>query len=242
MILPALLRIERHGEVGSTQDVVRDKVSAAGDVHGLVVRAQAQTRGRGRQQRAWTSGPGGSYQTLAVRDDAGALRTGLVPIAIAVGIAETLGRKGIAIGLKWPNDLFLPGPERQTKGLTGKLGGILCEHFRGHLLVGVGVNVRNVAPDDGAALSSHDPDSVSDLVLDGIRCGLDELLADPGLTGRFARYDVLRGRGVRLREGERVLSGVADGLDESGCLRLRLDSGVRTTCGGRIVEIDAAAG
>jgi BirA family biotin operon repressor/biotin-[acetyl-CoA-carboxylase] ligase len=241
MTLPTRLRIERHGEVGSTQDIARDKVTAAADVHGLVLRAQAQTRGRGRQERSWTSGPGGSYQTLVVRDDAGALRTGLVPIAVAVGIAEALERRGVAIGLKWPNDLFLPGPERQPKGLTGKLGGILCEHLRGHLLVGVGVNVRNVAPGDGAALSSHEPDSVSDLVLDGIRCGLDELLADPGLTGRFARFDVLRGRGVRVREGERELSGVADGLDEYGCLRLRLSSGVHTTCG-RIVEIDAAAG
>jgi BirA family biotin operon repressor/biotin-[acetyl-CoA-carboxylase] ligase len=241
MSLPEILRIERLGEVASTQDIVRDRLSGAGDVHGLVVRARAQTSGRGRQERAWASGRGGSYQTLAVRDDGGALRTGLVPIAIAVGIAETLAGKGVLIGLKWPNDLFLPEPARQTKGLTGKLGGILCEHFRGHLLVGVGVNVRNVAPDNGAALSSHDPDKVSDLVLEGIRRGLDELLADPGLPDRFARYDVLRGRVVRVREGGRELSGVAYGLDESGCLRLRLHSGVQSTCSGRIMEIDAAA-
>jgi BirA family biotin operon repressor/biotin-[acetyl-CoA-carboxylase] ligase len=245
MSLPAALRIERHGEVGSTQDLVKEELARGREVDGLVVRAAAQLRGRGRLERTWSSGAGGSYQTIVVRDADGVLRRGRVPIAIAVGIAESLAAQGVAIGLKWPNDLYLRGDlagrTKPAHALTGKLGGILCEHVRGHLLVGVGINVRNLVPTGAAALTGHEPETVSDLVLAGVRNGLGDLLDAADLPDRFSRFDILAGRALRVAEGGRDLVGKGAGVDDEGCLRLATLSGSRTTCSGRIVEIDAAA-
>ena len=60
-------------------------------------------------------------------------------MALAVGLAETFPTYGARVGIKWPNDILYKGR---------KLGGILAEHARGHLLVGVGVNVNNRVPED----------------------------------------------------------------------------------------------
>lgn len=266
-MLPVELRIERHEAVGSTQDVARAALDEGRAVHGLVIRAQAQTQGRGRLERPWASAEGGSYQTLVLADGSKSFQTGRTPIAVAVGIAETLSAGGVEVSLKWPNDLYRAGEgfntprcdesdggigHRLDSGLDsglgesggrldGKLGGILCEHVRGHLLVGVGINVRNRLPAAAAGLPSLEPDEVSDIVLRGIREGLNELLADPALPGHFARFDLLAGRRLRVIDGGRELNGWAAGIDADGYLVLASDSGTSRTSSGRIVEIDAAA-
>ncbi|MEX2535869.1 MAG: hypothetical protein WD273_09775 [Trueperaceae bacterium] len=253
---PDALRIERRGVISSTQDALRTELEAGRDVHGLLVRAEAQTKGKGRQERQWLSGPGGSYQTVAVRDDQGELRSGRVPLAIAVGIAESFLQRGEKLMLKWPNDLYRPrdapagstprGAKGARKGqpygsLPGKVGGILCEHLRGHLLVGVGINVRNELPKDAAAFANLRVEDVSNIVLGGIRSGLTTVLPDPQLPARFARHDLLLGRSLVVQEGERRLLGRAAGVSSEGCLVLATEAGQIETCSGRIVEIEAAA-
>jgi BirA family biotin operon repressor/biotin-[acetyl-CoA-carboxylase] ligase len=233
-MFPSELRLERLETVDSTQAAVRRELERSDDSHGLVVRALSQTHGRGRMRRPWDSGSGGSYQTVAIRDPEGTLRSGRVPIAVAVGIAEALAPAWPRVGLKWPNDLYM------TDGRAAKLGGILCEHVRGHLLVGVGVNVRNETPDGAAALSEADPDEVSDLVLAGVRVGLDAHFPDLGLPRSFARFDILLDRRLRVVDGDRELSGSGAGVGSGGCLLVATEAGQVETCAGRVVEFDAA--
>lgn len=240
------LRVESVGTVSSTQDEVRARLAGGEDVHGLVLRAKAQLLGYGRQQRQWRSEEGGSYQTLALADESARFRSGRLPIALAVGIAEALyeafseffaalSGQGTPMGLKWPNDLYLDRGEKDGV-LVGKLGGILCEHTAGHLLVGVGVNVRNSVPEGAAALRDHRPDRVSDVVLEGIRLGLG-LFDDEELPRLYSRYDLLRGRHLRVVEGERELKGVAAGVSSEGCLQLEGETGLLKTCNGRVIRI-----
>ena len=224
-------RVVRLGRVASTQDQLRERARAGEDVAGLCLRATAQTRGRGRRGAPWASAPGGSYQSAGLGREAFPWLT----LALGVGVAEALdeGLDGLAVhgagvAVKWPNDLYLGG---------GKLGGIIVEVVAGQVVAGVGVNVANAPPPAGAALSGADPETVSELVLVGLRRGV--ALAGAGgeaVRERFAARDVLRGRDVAVATGDEptaVLTGVALGVDEVGALLVAAGGGVpvRVTTG-----------
>lgn len=226
------LRLERHALLPSTQDRARELVDAGGDAHGRVVRADAQSAGRGQRARDWTSAPGGSYQTLVAREPDGSPAPRSLAVAVGVAVAETFGRYGAGVRVKWPNDLWLGGR---------KLGGVLVERHRGHLLLGVGVNVANPVPDGAAALRGWDVDAVSMIVLEGLQealARLDENAVEADLPARHARVDALAGATVRVRDGETLLEGHAAGVTTDGCLRVRVAPGrVVRSCAGRILEI-----
>jgi BirA family biotin operon repressor/biotin-[acetyl-CoA-carboxylase] ligase len=99
--------------------------------------AEAQTAGRGRQGRAWTSAPGASLTFSLALPLAPADWSGL-SLAVGVALADALespaGRPAetLRIGLKWPNDLWLLDPPQDGAGVAGrsigrKLGGVLIE-------------------------------------------------------------------------------------------------------------------
>ena len=96
MPLAIAFRIESVDALPSTQAEARARLDRGEDVDGLVVRALEQTQGRGRRGRPWLSGPGGSYQTLAVRDpEPPRLAAGGSAIAVAIGLAGTLAAYGV---------------------------------------------------------------------------------------------------------------------------------------------------
>lgn len=219
MPLAIAFRIERHASLPSTQAEVRGRLERGEDVDGLVVRAREQTQGRGRRGGLWVSAPGGSYQTLAVRDpDPPALGSGGSAIAVAVGLTETLAVYGVKAVIKWPNDVLYLGR---------KLAGILTEYRRGHLLVGVGMNVANEPlPEHAVALRGWDLEGVHAVVLEGIQRGLDGWSDDAaGLAGRFAPFDALNLCAVRIDTAEGPVEGIARGLDPQG--GLLVDTGER---------------
>jgi BirA family biotin operon repressor/biotin-[acetyl-CoA-carboxylase] ligase len=231
--LAIAFRIEAHDALPSTQSDARRRLEGGEDVDGLVVRAARQTQGRGRRDHRWESAPGGSYQTLIVRDPAPpSLGGGGGAVAVAVGLAEALAEVGVRVAIKWPNDLFYRGK---------KLGGILTEYLRGHLLVGVGVNVSNEPPEGGTALRGWDLDGVHGAVLAGMQRGLDAWVDDrASIPERFRAFDALEGRPVRVKAGERVLEGVGRGVDAQGCLLLEVEGpgvrhDVRAVCSGSVL-------
>jgi BirA family biotin operon repressor/biotin-[acetyl-CoA-carboxylase] ligase len=138
-------RVGRHvivfAEVDSTNDVAFDAARRPG-ADGLVVAAEAQRRGRGRQGRPWRSAPRRNLLfTALLLEPVGPAAQG--PVTIAAGLAAAEGIEascGLRTELKWPNDVTLGG---------AKLGGVLVEVRRlgagRAVAVGVGLNV-NAAP------------------------------------------------------------------------------------------------
>ena len=233
MPLAIAFRIEHFDTLASTQSEVRRRLERGEDVDGLVVRAARQTQGRGRRGDRWESAPGGSYQTLALRDPAPpSLGRGGAAVTVAVGLAETLQDYGVRAGVKWPNDLYYRGR---------KLGGILTEYVRGHLLVGVGLNVGNAPPPGAVALRGWDLEGVHGAVLAGMQRGLDAWVEDAAsLPERFRAFDALAGRAVRVDAGGRVVAGIGRGVDERGCLLLEAqdaaaDRAVVAVCSGSVL-------
>jgi len=218
--LAIAFRIESVDALPSTQAEARARLDRGEDVDGLVVRALEQTQGRGRRGRPWLSGPGGSYQTLAVRDpEPPRLAAGGSAIAVAIGLAGTLAAYGVKVEIKWPNDLLYRGR---------KLAGILTEYRRGHLLVGVGVNVANEVPEGATALRGWDLEGVHAVVLEGIQRGLELWWNEAAtLAERFAAHDALASRRVRILAPEGPVEGTAAGIDAQG--RLLVNTGEHVT-------------
>ena len=130
----------------STNDLAKE-AARAGCVHGALFLADAQTAGRGRQGRAWSSPPGENLLlSLVYRSPLLArfpARRPLVPLATGLAVAHAVGAflpPPARAAVKWPNDvLVLAGETRK------KIAGILVEVVGDALVVGIGINVSTTA-------------------------------------------------------------------------------------------------
>jgi BirA family biotin operon repressor/biotin-[acetyl-CoA-carboxylase] ligase len=237
-------RIMQLSRSGVAVEVVRETGSTNADLLARAPRlaqpvllvAEHQTAGRGRAGRSWLSAPDHSLTfSLAWRFADGLRGLAGLPLAVGVALAETLGRLGQPVQLKWPNDVLKDGD---------KLAGILVETHvtpdgAAWTIVGIGVNL--VMPDaleekigrSAAAvpwLARMDRDELMAALLDGLADALS-LFARAGFAAFAARWNVLhawQGQPVVLLDrGEVQHEGLAAGVDDTG--RLLLD-----TAAGRI--------
>jgi BirA family biotin operon repressor/biotin-[acetyl-CoA-carboxylase] ligase len=229
--------VEVVAETGSTN---ADLLARAPTLAGPVLRiAEHQTAGRGRAGRSWLSEPGNSLTfSLAWRYADGLRGLAGLPLTVGVALAETLGRLGQPVQLKWPNDVLKDGD---------KLAGILVEtqvavDGAAWTIVGIGVNL--VMPDaledrigrSAAAmpwLARMDRDELMAALLDGLAEAL-ALFARAGFGAFVARWNLLHAwqgrRVVLLDRGEVRHEGLAAGVDDTG--RLLLD-----TAAGRVTVV-----
>jgi BirA family biotin operon repressor/biotin-[acetyl-CoA-carboxylase] ligase len=206
--------------IPSTQDEVH-RLAAAGAPSGAVVLADAQSAGRGRLGRAWHSPAGGGvWLSLLLRPGgrpqggALAVRAGLAALAAVAEVAP-----GVALRLKWPNDLVLAGR---------KAGGVLCEarwNAAGVTWVAVGVGVNVAGPVDprvrerAAALAEAAP-GVSRVALVGALVPrLRAIEPLPPLLGEAERHTFLRLEWPDAAAGETV------DLEPDGALLVRTADG-----------------
>jgi BirA family biotin operon repressor/biotin-[acetyl-CoA-carboxylase] ligase len=132
------------------------------------------------------------------------------------------------VGLKWPNDLYLPG---------GKLGGILVEsRWRGTrpewTAIGIGINVRGASHPGGAALGP----GVSRLEVLGelvpaVRTAAAARghLSDSEVSD-FAARDIAFGRACR-----EPFTGRVSGIATDGALLIETPQGVKRVLEGSLV-------
>ena len=136
MTSPAFLQVET---TDSTQDDLH-RLAAEGAPAGTAILARRQDAGRGSRGRAWESDEGGMWLSVLWRGDP----TGAQLLSLRAGleVAAHLEALGLVPRLKWPNDVLVE---------DRKVGGILCEgrwqgQQDGWVVIGVGLNVRNVPP------------------------------------------------------------------------------------------------
>jgi BirA family biotin operon repressor/biotin-[acetyl-CoA-carboxylase] ligase len=134
-------------QVDSTNRALADLL-AAGAPAGTVVVASTQQAGRGQWGRQWQSLPGGLYLSLGLKPDLAVQRSLYLTLASAWGVATSLRNLGLAVQVKWPNDLVVQGK---------KLGGILTETRVGgsqihEAVIGLGLNGYNPVPTTGISI------------------------------------------------------------------------------------------
>ncbi|MHB8511031.1 MAG: biotin--[acetyl-CoA-carboxylase] ligase [Actinomycetota bacterium] len=133
-IVPWVHKVFAFASIASTNDEA-SRLAKRAEPEGTVVVADHQTAGRGRLDREWISEPGlALLASWIVRPPFFADRS-LLALASGVAVADAIDTAtGIAVDLKWPNDVMVDGR---------KLAGILCEGLPdGSTIVGIGVNVR----------------------------------------------------------------------------------------------------
>jgi len=203
--------------------------AAAPDRSALV--AEHQEAGRGRFDRSWVSPPrAGLTFSVLLRPDVPVTEWGWLPLLSGVAVAEAVQAKtGLALGLKWPNDL-LAGDGR-------KLAGILAQTAGEAVVVGIGLNVDTTAAElpvdtatslalagagavDRSALLVAILQRIDARYAQWVDCGGDA--AACGLAANYRGACTTLGRAVQVRlTADDVLDGTAIDIDDLGRLVVR---------------------
>lgn len=220
----------------STNDVV-EKLARDGVPEGVVVFAEAQTRGRGRLGRTWTSPTRkGLWLSVLLRPKLRPQETTQLTVAAATALRRAIHQEtGLAPEIKWPNDILICG-----KKVVGILTELSAEVDRvKHVTLGVGVNVNQTTSElpvelrkiaTSLRIEAGSTVSRPDLAVTLLR-ELDRDYARVG-AGKFAEvadeweaHCTTLGQRVTIVMGERRLHGRAEALDDDGALLLRTEHG-----------------
>lgn len=259
-----------HAVVGSTNDLAK-VLAANGLERPLLVSADRQTDGRGREGRKWASPLGGAWMTLAwpvptnAPDDH--VRVTTAPLVVGLAVVDAIDAVMRAamptydpssVRIKWPNDVLLAGK---------KIAGVLCErelrpgdkNHTSPLMVGVGINVNNSAHETAQDLgdnprvpatslaeytkASIEPAAVIEAFAERVGALLG-LLGTGGLTPELCAAIESRMAfigGPPVRIGDTF--GVVQGIDATGRVRVRTNDGTeRAFASGELRFGDGALG
>lgn len=248
-VLPGFT-VEVLPEVDSTNtELMRRFRGAEPRAEPILLVAEQQTAGRGRQGRQWHSQRGDSLTFSLGLPLQPAAWSGLSLVA-GISVAESLNPLPAGtpsaryIGLKWPNDLWLCGPEGERK-----LGGILVETASWDqlrfVIIGIGLNIRTptLPPADttsghAVAMPALPPGALQTLLPDITAADALQRIVPPlvhavqafaqfgfaPFQARFAARDVLAGRAVQLSDGTH---GSAHGAGENGALLVHTAAGMK---------------
>jgi len=223
-------------QTASTNDVAKN-LAQRGAPEGLVVLAEQQTHGRGRQGRTFVSPAGvGIYLSLVVRPQADPTRLPPLTLMVAVATATAIAEVGtLPIRLKWPNDVEIDGK---------KVAGILTEaiiHPWGppSVVIGIGINVNtalaqfppalqlrvtSLALATGHAVSRHQLIARLLAHLESLYHTFQQVGIAPILP-QWLHYGQIVGRRVRFSEASSVREGTVIGLQEDGALQVQTADG-----------------
>jgi BirA family transcriptional regulator, biotin operon repressor / biotin---[acetyl-CoA-carboxylase] ligase len=222
-----------HRVTDSTNERAKE-LADAGAPHGTLVTADEQKAGRGRQGRVWTAPPGSAVLASLILRDLEE-RHALLPLAVAVAVCEACEAvrppgASSAPQVKWPNDVWI---ERR------KVAGILIEGRpqEGWAVLGVGLNVMTESfPPELAEIATSlrlaGYETTPAAALDHLLGALDRWIgAPPGaVLEAWRSRDALSGERVRWSDGD----GIADGIDDSGALRVHTSNGPVTLDAGEV--------
>ncbi|MBI3298792.1 MAG: biotin--[acetyl-CoA-carboxylase] ligase [Elusimicrobia bacterium] len=144
---PGVARLVRKKVIASTQTLARE-LADKGAPAWTVVWADRQSRGRGRMERRWASGPGGLYASIILRPHIRPTHLARLSLEAGKAAAEAVAEaSGLETRIEMPNDVLA----RARGGEYRKVCGILIEaagdsRHIDWVVVGVGVNVNNKVP------------------------------------------------------------------------------------------------
>jgi BirA family biotin operon repressor/biotin-[acetyl-CoA-carboxylase] ligase len=240
--------LHRFVEVSSTNDVAKE-LAVKGAHEGVVVLAEKQSRGRGRNGRDWFSPVGGLWLTIILRPKIMVDEAYKLTFMAGVAVANVLRKYGISPLIKWPNDVFVDGK---------KISGILTEvnskkDYVDFALVGIGINVNNAISE---LVEKHGFSAVSlreclNEKIDFAKflgCFLSEFeksyiefscVGFEPILEKWKNDNLVLNRFVEVYELGKKFSGVAIGIDSTGALLVRTENDeVKTVVSGdiRLVE------
>lgn len=227
-----------------------------GAEEGLCIVARQQTAGRGRHGRVWVSEKdAGLYFSIILRPRIESKHLPLITLMTGIAVYETLNELGIDPDIKWVNDIHVN--EKKICGVLAET----TETVKGiAVVVGIGINIRasNYPPEISKIATSIETELPEIAIKNNFGQELTSILINnlktfykvlSGSNGHIAivqewgkRSTYFKGKAVNVTLGEDVVSGITDGIEENGALRLKLDDGsIQIVHSGEVERVRAKA-
>ncbi len=221
-------------QLSSTMDLARSE-ARKGAGEGTVILADEQTSGRGRVKRSWLTPPGNIALSVILYPDVSYLPYLIMIASLAVvhAVESVTGLKAV---IKWPNDILIDGK---------KVCGILIENEisgekKTRAIIGIGINVNLggfQVKDSSIPVTSLEKEINRTVAkIDLVKNLLEDMerlyLKLPNGEDIFQRWQdrlVTLGKRVVVQTGSETLTGLAESVDTTGALMLKLDDGSLTS-------------
>jgi len=239
-------------ETTSTNDRALE-LAGGGASQGTLVTAEMQTRGRGRRERTWISKPNANLLfSLVLRPAWSVEQASLVTLMMAIAVAKSIRREtGLPAQIKWPNDVLIEnlkvaGILTEMRVQANEIAYVAC---------GIGINV-NQAPspaqiktapgtppkETGSGALRYPAGSLAGiagrpvprlpllrrflfeserLYFQALKEGFQSALKEWGNLSMMTGSQAV----IELADGS-LVEGVVMGVDDSGALLIRQESGV----------------
>jgi BirA family biotin operon repressor/biotin-[acetyl-CoA-carboxylase] ligase len=223
-----------------------------GAKEGVCVIARQQTAGRGRYGRIWISQrDAGLYFSVILRPKIAANDLPLITLMAGVAVHDTLQSFGIGPDVKWVNDVLVN---------DRKIAGILAETTETEtglaVIVGIGINLThaNFPSDLSVKATSLEEvmktpvrrEELIERLTHHLAAGYALLQTQSGPAEMIERWkrrsSYSSGKPVRVVLESENVTGVTDGLEKNGALRIRRSDGTTVIVqAGDVEQLRAAA-
>lgn len=234
-------------EVGSTNERAA-AWAKEGAPEGATVLTDYQTTGRGRHGRAWSADRGRNLLfSIVLRPHLPPDRLSLITVAAGVAVAEAVDAfvSPYQSAIEWPNDVLLEG--RKTCGILLE-SSLTPPHDETVVVLGVGLNVNQTDFPEALAdtatslhLTTGRPvprAALLERLFETLERRYDAVQGDAAASVRAAFERRLTGlheqTTLRAPSSDQTLSGTAEGITETGALRLRTPDGPVTVHAGDV--------
>ncbi len=242
-------RVYYFEEIDSTQNFA-EQIALDEKENGTIVVAEKQTAGKGRLDRKWTSPKGGIWFSLIIHPKFDVSTSTLVPIAGAVALAKAIKNTlNIDVSVKWPNDITLNGK---------KVAGMLVDaSFQAnnidYLILGIGINFDVDAKKIEKRLSKSanfygvnslrkkDDSTPPKILLREFLVQFEKILIqlNKGEKAKIVKEWTKKadkiGKKISINTSDGKISGVAQGIDNDGALKLKTSKGIKKIFVGDVV-------
>ena len=227
------MKFLKFDEIDSTNNYMKENFSKFENYD--IVAAKNQTSGRGRRGNTWSSSEGMALFSFLLKTENKLNILEYTKLPLIAGISTLVALKKIkdgAYNFKWTNDVFLDNK---------KLCGILIEKVQENFIIGIGINVRNIIPDElqKIAISMNSDHDIDDLILKVveefsnyykkfINGNWNEILQE------INQYNFLKDKIIKVHIGEQVFQGKAKNIAQDGRLEIEIDGELKLFSVGEI--------
>ena len=214
------LRIEVFDTIDST-NLEAERTIPSGERRCMLIAADSQTDGRGRQGRSFYSPSGGLYLSVAF-SPCGGLESSLpIRTAAAVAVSRAIEETcGAAAEIKWVNDVCIKGKKVcgiLTKAVApeGRLVGIVT-------VIGINLSTEGFPRElerIAGAIGEADRNVLAARIAEGL-LSFAEHTADKSYLDEYRKRSCVIGREITYYENGTAHTALATGIDENGGLEI----------------------
>jgi BirA family biotin operon repressor/biotin-[acetyl-CoA-carboxylase] ligase len=229
-------QLQCYKTIDSTNEEAK-RVALAGAGEGMVIIAERQERGKGRLGREWHSPPElGLWFSLVLRPQIKPAHVSQLTFVSAVAVCKALRKlTDFLVLLKWPNDLLC-----MDKKICGILTELSAEADRiNYLVIGIGLNVNQEEQDFPPVIKDT---AISLAMVTGHLWQRAEILChilyefekeylsylSKGFSQTLLQWrelNITLGKEVIVSTKEETYTGIAEDINEHGCLLVRKNTG-----------------